>query len=107
MIDLCEVVITAPDADWLAAFTRRLVADRLCAGAHQTTAIRSIYTWDDKIVDRPEARVALHTRVDHVAAIIQRADAEHPYEVPCVVALPITGINPAYANWIIQATQLR
>lgn len=104
MTDLCEVVITAPDPDWLAAFTRRLVTDRLCAGAHQTTAIRSIYTWDGEVVDRTEARVALHTRIDHLQAIIDRANTEHPYVVPCVVALPIIGSNPDYANWIIEAT---
>lgn len=104
MIDLCEVIITAPDAEWLAAFTHRLVADRLCAGAHETTLIRSIYTWDGEIVDRPESRVALHTRSEHVEAIIRRADVEHPYEVPCVVALPIAGGNPAYTDWIIAET---
>lgn len=105
MTDLCEVIITAPDAEWLAEFTRRLVADRLCAGAHQTSSIRSIYTWDGEIVERGEARVALHTRAEHVEAIIQRTDSEHPYEVPCVVALPITGINPTYADWVASATR--
>ncbi len=29
--DFCEVVITAADPEWLAEFTRRLVADRLAA----------------------------------------------------------------------------
>lgn len=104
MTDLCEVVITAPDPEWLAAFTRRLVADRLCAGSHQTSQVRSIYTWDGQIVDRAEARVALHTRMEHLTAIIDRADAEHPYKVPCVVAVPLIGSSPAYAAWVIAAT---
>src|SRR5437763_3632689 len=29
--EVCEVVITGPDADWLADFTRRLVESRLAA----------------------------------------------------------------------------
>ena len=29
--ELCEVVITAPDPEWLKAFTRKLVDDRLYA----------------------------------------------------------------------------
>jgi periplasmic divalent cation tolerance protein len=32
--ELCEVVITAPDPDWLCAFARSLVEDRLAASAH-------------------------------------------------------------------------
>src|SRR4051794_2960012 len=92
--DVCEVVITAPDADWLAGFTRRLVEDRLAAGAHEVIAIRSIYRWQGEIREHAEARVAIHTRRELVPAIAARADEEHPYEVPCVIALPIETGGP-------------
>jgi periplasmic divalent cation tolerance protein len=98
--DICEVVITAADADWLAGFTRRLVEDRLAACGHQTPAIRSIYRWDGEVQDDPEARVALHTRLSLVDRIVERANAEHPYEVPCVIALPVIAGNPAYLDWV-------
>ena len=29
--EICEVIVTADDAEWLAAFSRALVTDRLCA----------------------------------------------------------------------------
>ena len=101
---ICEVIITAPDPEWLAAFTRRLVTDRLAACGQQITAIRSIYRWDGEIHDDPEARVALHTRVDLVSRIIERAEAEHPYDVPCVLALPVLSGNPAYLEWVRRET---
>lgn len=31
MDEICEVVITAPDAEWLATFTAELVRNRLAA----------------------------------------------------------------------------
>ena len=34
MTELVEVVITAPDPDWLKNFSRKLVEQRLCASAH-------------------------------------------------------------------------
>ena len=34
----------------------------------------------------------------------QRADAEHPYDVPCVIALPVVAANPAYAEWVVRET---
>ncbi len=104
--DICEVVITAADADWLAQFTRRLVEDRLAACGQQVAAIRSIYRWDGAVQDDPEARVALHTRVALVDAIVARADAEHPYDVPCVLALPVVAANPAYAEWVLAQTSV-
>ncbi|MEU4419998.1 divalent-cation tolerance protein CutA [Actinoplanes sp. NPDC024001] len=101
---ICEVVITAADPEWLADFTRRLVSDRLAACGQQVTAIRSIYRWDGAIQDDPEARVALHTRADLVDRIIERANTEHPYDVPCVLALPVLAANPAYVTWVREET---
>jgi periplasmic divalent cation tolerance protein len=105
MTDCREVVITADSADWLAEFTRRLVTDRLAACGHQIAPIRSIYRWQGAVQDDAEARVALHTRASLVPAIVARADAEHPYEVPCVIALPILDGNPAYLDWIVAETR--
>ena len=101
---VCEVVITAADPGWLAAFTRRLVEDRLAACGHQIPAIRSIYRWEGAVHDEREARVALHTRAALVERIVARADAEHPYDVPCVLALPVAGGNPAYLDWVLAMT---
>jgi periplasmic divalent cation tolerance protein len=104
MTEICEVVITAADAEWLAGFTRRLVEDRLAACGHLTAAIRSIYRWQDAVHDEAEARVALHTRTALVPQIVARADTEHPYDVPCVIALPVAAANPAYAEWVVRET---
>jgi periplasmic divalent cation tolerance protein len=101
---ICEVVITAADPDWLAGFTRRLVADRLAACGQQVAAIRSIYRWDGAVQDDPEARVALHTRTALVDRIVERANAEHPYDVPCVIAMPVVAANPAYVEWVLTET---
>ncbi|MEH0981826.1 divalent cation tolerance protein CutA [Micromonospora sp. CPCC 205556] len=56
----------------------------------------------DRVGDH--ARVALHTRTELVPAIVQRADAEHPYEVPCVIATPVIAGNPAYVQWVLDET---
>ena len=105
MSDYCEVVITADNADWLADYTRRLVEDRLAACGHNLAPIRSIYRWEGAVQDDVEARVGLHTRTSLVPAIIERTNAEHPYDVPCVIALPIDQGNPAYLEWITASTR--
>jgi periplasmic divalent cation tolerance protein len=102
--EICEVIITAPDPDWLADFTRRLVDDGLAACGHNIATIRSIYRWQGATHDEREARVALHTRTELVPAIVQRADAEHPYDVPCVIATPVVAGNPAYVQWVLDET---
>jgi periplasmic divalent cation tolerance protein len=48
--------------------------------------------------------VALHTRASLVPAIIDRTPRDHPYEVPCVLALPVVAGNPDYLAWVVQET---
>ena len=102
--EVCEVVITGPSQEWVAAFTRQLVDDRLAACGHIITEIRSIYRWEGSVHDEPEARVALHTRRSLIFAIVDRANRDHPYDVPCVIALPIVDGNPAYVDWVLNET---
>ena len=101
---VCEVIITADDEDWLLDFTRALVRDRLVACGQHLTPVRSIYSWQGRIEESVETRVALHTRADLVPAVIERTRTEHPYDVPCVLALPVQQANPDYVAWIVAAT---
>ena len=103
--EFCEVVVTAADADWLAGFTRTLVDERLASCGHATAVIRSIYRWQGAVHDDAEARVALHTRRSLVPEIVARAADLPPYDVPCVIAVPVVGGNPAYLDWIAAETR--
>lgn len=104
MNDLCEVVITAPDPDWLLDLTRELVEEGLCASVHNFSPVRSVYQWRGGIFDRTEGRASLHTRLTLVDAIVERVKSSHPYEVPGISARPIVGGNPDYLEWIADET---
>jgi periplasmic divalent cation tolerance protein len=80
--DVCELVITAPNGDWLIEFGRRLVTDHLAAGVHNLTPTRSIYEWQSQLYDRIEARAAIRTRTALVPATIDRLDDEHSTTCP-------------------------
>lgn len=105
MTELCEVVITAPDPEWLRDFTRGLVADRLASSVHNFTPVQSTYRWQDEIHDRTEGRASLHTRRALIPEIVRRAHEQHPYQVPGISARPIHDGNPNYLAWIAQQTE--
>lgn len=63
------------------------------------------YRWRGEIQDDAEARVALHTRASLVPAIIARTNELHSYDVPCVIALPISDGNADYLRWVEEMTQ--
>ena len=79
---ISEVIVTADGAEWLAAFIRTLVEERLCACAQHFAPIRSIYRWQGDIEDNTEVRVALHTRTELVAELIERIEHRPPLRGP-------------------------
>ena len=103
--DVCEIVVTGSDAEWLSGYTRRLVEERLVACGHQLAAIRSVYRWEGAVHDEAEARVALHTRRSLVPEVVARTAELHPYDVPCLIALPVLGGDPGYLDWVVRETR--
>ena len=101
---ISEVIITADSEEWLINFTRSLLKDRLVACGQHIAPIRSVYRWEGSIHDDRETRVALHTRTSLVQHIIDRTRQEHPYAVPCVLAIPVESGNPDYVQWVISET---
>src|ERR1700761_5456202 len=104
MSELCEVVITAPDPNWLKNFTRKLVEDGLCASVHNFTPVLSIYRWRGEVHERTEGRASLHTSRGRIPEIVERAKQEHPYEVPGISARLIIEGNPDSLAWTAQKT---
>ena len=78
--------------------------DVLALEGHTLAGIRSIYRWNGAVQDETEARVALHTRRSLVPEIVERTGRLHPYDVPCVIAMPLVGGNPDYLRWIAEET---
>ena len=103
--DICEVVITAGDAETLASLTRTLVEERLAACGQNIASVRSIYRWEGDVQDDPEARVGIHTRTALVPELVDRVKSLHAYDVPCIIALPVIGGNPAYLDWVRAETR--
>ncbi|WP_280236336.1 divalent-cation tolerance protein CutA [Nocardia cyriacigeorgica] len=102
--EVVDVTISAGDPEWLAEFTRRLVADRLAACGNIIAGVRSIYRWDGAVHDDAETLVVLHTRRSLVDAIIERAEAEHADETPQVLAVPVVQAHPGYRQWVLDST---
>ena len=98
--DLVEVIITAPERDWLVDLCRQLVEAELAASAHVVDPVTSIYRWDNTIQEATEARAFLRSRLELVDELTRFVVVRHPYDVPNVTALPIVGGNPHYLAWV-------
>lgn len=98
--DVRVALSTAPDADAAAQIARTLVEERLAACANLVPGVRSIYRWQDRVADEAEVLLVFKTRADRVDALAERLRALHPYELPELVVLPITGGLASYLDWV-------
>ncbi len=102
--DALVVLVTAPTAEQAASLARALVGERLAACGNVVPAIRSIYRWEGKVQDEPEALLVLKTTRARFDALRERVLALHPYQVPEVLALPVEAGSAAYLAWITGET---
>jgi periplasmic divalent cation tolerance protein len=102
--ELCEVTITAPDAEWLTDLCRTLIEEGLAASAHVVHPVTSIYRWEGAINQTTEARAFLRSRRALVAEVVAYVTKRHPYEVPNITAVPLVGGNPVYLAWVAAQT---
>jgi periplasmic divalent cation tolerance protein len=85
-------------------FVRRLMDERLIACGTIVPRATSVYRWRGQVTEEEEVVVLLKTAKTRWAALEAAVKAHHPYEVPELLALPVTGGLAGYLDWIQSET---
>ncbi|HSA55871.1 MAG TPA: divalent-cation tolerance protein CutA [Gemmatimonadaceae bacterium] len=104
--DALVVLTTLANSDDAATFVRALLDRRLIACGTLLPAARSLYRWEGNIADESEVVVLLKTRSAMLHALEAAFEELHPYEVPELLALPVTSGLEKYLAWISAETSL-
>ncbi|MGI5340160.1 divalent-cation tolerance protein CutA [Streptomyces sp. CA-181903] len=98
------VLTTAPDEETARRLARTAVERRLAACAQIDGPVTSVYRWQDAIETDAEWRVLYKTTSARYADLEAHIRAGHPYDVPEVIATPITAGSDAYLAWLHSET---
>lgn len=98
------VLTNLPDAASAQALAEHVVAERLAACVNILAPCRSVYRWQGSIEAAEEVPLLIKTRADRYAALEAAIRARHPYELPEIVAVPISHGLPAYLDWLAAET---
>lgn len=82
------------------ALVTALVEDRLIACGTLLPGARSIYRWEDRIIEEAEVVVLLKTDTTCWDALRAAVERRHPYQVPELLALPVAHGLEKYLSWI-------
>jgi periplasmic divalent cation tolerance protein len=95
------LLVTAPDEETGRRIARALVEERLAACVNVLPGVHSIYRWKGAVEEASEVMLVVKTRAERAGLLAARVRALHPYELPEVVALPVTDGSRAYLRWVI------
>ncbi|WP_425892397.1 divalent-cation tolerance protein CutA [Aeromonas veronii] len=100
MTDAIVVLCTCPDQTSADLLCEQLLNQRLAACINQLPGITSVYRWQGKVERTAEIQLIIKSRQSRFAELQAYIQANHPYEVPELLALPVSAGLPAYLDWI-------
>ena len=98
------IYIVTKDEEEARKIGKTLVEEKLaaCVNIHP---IKSIYWWEEEIMEESEIAMLVKTKAELVDEVIKRVKQLHSYEVPCIISLPIEKGYPDFLKWINQSTK--
>ena len=96
---MIEVQWTTGNLDEARRISRFLVEKRYVACAQITPWIESIYMWNNKLETTQESKVSMKTSEELFPKVKEFILANHSYEVPEIIVLPIQGGHEEYLAW--------
>ena len=99
------VLTTVPDVEHAETIARRLIDNRCAACVSIGAPIRSLYHWRGKTETANEVPMTIKTTAGCYEAVERLIRELHPYELPEVIAIPITGGLAPYLDWIAAETE--
>jgi len=93
-----------PDRASAQALARALVEARLAACVSIGAPVESLYHWHGEIETAEEVPLVIKTGAHCYAAVEAAIRARHPYELPEILAVPVTDGLVPYLQWIAAET---
>ncbi|MGO9389499.1 divalent-cation tolerance protein CutA [Rhodoblastus sp.] len=99
------VVLTTTDRESVAEKITHALLEKRLAACVQVHPVASRYIWKGALERSDEWALSIKARTADFAQIASIIRELHTYELPEIVALPILAVDPAYLDWVAQATE--
>jgi periplasmic divalent cation tolerance protein len=106
MNDILLVITNLPDAASAEKLARQLIEARAAACVNQLAPCSSTYRWKDKIEISTEVPLLIKTTRAAYPSLEKLIRKAHPYELPEIIAVPVTAGLPAYLDWVSGETTI-
>ena len=98
------ILTNCPDEATANTIALALVEEKLAACVNLLPRVQSIYRWQGTVESASEIPLLIKSTAENYPALEKRIAELHPYDLPEIIALPITQGLPAYLNWLAAET---
>ena len=98
------VLTNVPGLAQAEKLARALVESGAAACVNVLAPCRSIYRWEGKVETAEEIPLLIKTTRAAYPLVEEIVRAQHPYDVPELIAMPITNGLPDYLDWLATET---
>ncbi len=98
--EVVVVLTNLPDLATATKLARLLVEQRLAACVNVLAQCSSVYRWQDTIEMATEVPVLIKTVASRYPLVEAAIRANHPYELPEIVSVPVVAGLGEYLGWV-------
>lgn len=103
--ELVLVLCTVPDEATAEKLGKGLVEARLAACVNAIPGLKSYYRWQGKVEIDSEIQLLIKTRRGRFGELAAWIQANHPYDVPEIVAVAAEQVSESYLAWAVAQTR--
>ena len=94
------VLTTAGSSGQAEKLARLLLKEKCAACINLIPGMNSLYWWKNRIEKSRETLLVIKTSMARLAQCAKVLKKHHPYEVPELIALPISWSDQVYLKWL-------
>ena len=103
--ELVLVLCTVPDEATAEKLGKGLVEARLAACVNAIPGLKSYYRWQGKVEIDSEIQLLIKTRGGRFEELAAWIQANHPYDVPEIIAVAAERVSESYLAWAVEQTR--
>ncbi|WP_114113283.1 divalent-cation tolerance protein CutA [Thalassospira povalilytica] len=98
--EMSFLYVTVPDMEIARVIAGGAIREKLAACANVLPQMTAIYEWNGDVEEESELVVILKTSRNKAQFLAKWVEEHHPYEVPCILEIPLGRGNHDYVSWL-------
>ncbi|MGQ3685570.1 MAG: divalent-cation tolerance protein CutA [Candidatus Loosdrechtia sp.] len=105
MSQIIVIFSTAGSLEEARKIGQTLVDEGLVACCNIVQSVESIFRWKGELQNEREVLMICKARHDSFGRVEKRIKESHSYEVPEIIAVPVTHGSKKYLDWVLDETK--